>query len=321
MSFDLKSLTLRIAAQGSVVRVLIAKVEGSAPREAGTAMLVWAEGQSGTIGGGALEYEAAIAARKMLNTPGKTMLNVEALGPALGQCCGGSVTLAYEVFDQDSVQKLASDSDKTLYLRKIDPTADNKAPGALLRLAQRHKNGGDDTPATSLASGWLAEPLQQNRAPVWIYGGGHVGRALAATLAPLRIYEISILDTANDRFPDPMPQNTNALLSPNPADLVPHAPENAHHFIMTYSHTMDLEICHRLLEHRFASVGLIGSHTKWVRFRKRLLHLGHSPERISSITCPIGDPALGKHPQAIAIGVAAALIRTGAFAESEKDVA
>ena len=52
MSFDLKSLADAVALHGRVARVVVAQVHGSAPREAGAAMLVWDGGQSGTIGGG-----------------------------------------------------------------------------------------------------------------------------------------------------------------------------------------------------------------------------------------------------------------------------
>jgi xanthine dehydrogenase accessory factor len=86
------------------------------------------------------------------------------------------------------------------------------------------------------------------------------------------------------------------------------APPEAEHLILTFSHSLDLELCHRLLGHGFASCGLIGSATKWARFRARLAALGHTPQAISRITCPIGQPALGKHPQAIAIGVAAHML-------------
>ncbi|MGA1209563.1 MAG: XdhC family protein, partial [Gemmobacter sp.] len=76
-----------------------------------------------------------------------------------------------------------------------------------------------------------------------------------------------------------------------------------------------LALCHGLIGRGFGFAGLIGSATKWARFRARLGALGHAPEAIARISCPIGDPALGKHPQAIAIGVAAELIgRTGAEA-------
>ncbi|HBU16687.1 MAG TPA: xanthine dehydrogenase accessory protein XdhC, partial [Gemmobacter sp.] len=48
---------------GAVVRVVVAAFDGSSPREVGAAMLVWNTGQSGTIGGGALEFQAAERAR------------------------------------------------------------------------------------------------------------------------------------------------------------------------------------------------------------------------------------------------------------------
>ncbi len=79
--------------------------------------------------------------------------------------------------------------------------------------------------------------------------------------------------------------------------------------MLTFSHALDLELCHRLLGHGFARLGLIGSATKWARFRSRLAALGHAPAEIARIDCPIGDPTLGKHPQAIAVGVAAELLR------------
>jgi len=64
--FDLGALAAALAAHGRVRRVVIAGVEGSSPREVGASMLVWDQGQSGTIGGGALEFEAAAKARLML---------------------------------------------------------------------------------------------------------------------------------------------------------------------------------------------------------------------------------------------------------------
>ncbi|MBU0643094.1 MAG: xanthine dehydrogenase accessory protein XdhC, partial [Alphaproteobacteria bacterium] len=97
MSFDRDALAQAIAQYGRVARVVVAEVQGSAPREVGAAMLVWATpegfGQSGTIGGGTLEFEAAKAA---FEAP---RLNRLPLGPAMGQCCGGAVTLLTEAFD------------------------------------------------------------------------------------------------------------------------------------------------------------------------------------------------------------------------------
>ncbi|MEO0403194.1 MAG: XdhC family protein, partial [Pseudomonadota bacterium] len=90
----------------------------------------------------------------------------------------------------------------------------------------------------------------------------------------------------------------------DPIALVPFAPPLADHLVLTYSHDIDFGLCHALLAHGFGSCGLIGSATKWARFRKRLGALGHSSEQIARIDCPIGEPSLGKEPHLIAIGVA-----------------
>lgn len=141
--------------------------------------------------------------------------------------------------------------------------------------------------------------------PLWIYGAGHVGRALVNVMAPLPDFEITWVDTGPERFPE---TDVTTLVAKDPALIVKHALTNADHLILTYSHEIDLALCHALLNHDFHSAGLIGSATKWARFRSRLAALGHTPAQISRIACPIGDPALGKHPAAIALGVATAMI-------------
>jgi xanthine dehydrogenase accessory factor len=81
----------------SVVEILVAETRGSAPREAGTRMWVSASEVRGTIGGGNLEYTALKIAREMLlsNTPSRD--RKFALGDSLGQCCGGTVKLHFEM--------------------------------------------------------------------------------------------------------------------------------------------------------------------------------------------------------------------------------
>lgn len=87
--------------QAPWVRVTLSRVRGSAPREQGTFMLVGASQTRGSIGGGNLEYKAIATARQLRQcwaAGGDAQPHVEshALGPALGQCCGGHVTLRFE---------------------------------------------------------------------------------------------------------------------------------------------------------------------------------------------------------------------------------
>jgi xanthine dehydrogenase accessory factor len=139
-------------------------------------------------------------------------------------------------------------------------------------------------------------------------------------LSPLPDIAITWVDTGPERFPASVPAGVTTVPAAKPAELVRHAPPNAEHLVLTYSHNLDLELCNRLLSHDFRFAGLIGSATKWARFRSRLAALGHAPEQISRITCPIGDPALGKHPQMIAVGVAAQLLRPARQTELKKDL-
>lgn len=242
------------------VTVSVVRVQGSAPRDVGTQMRVFADGQDGTIGGGALEWDAAKVARQMLVDGTVALQKVVPLGPDLGQCCGGTVTL-------------------------------------------------DFTSA--------AQTDRFTEAPLWIWGAGHVGQAIAQVMAPFRDRQITVVDTTTARMPA-LPDGVDPLVAADLLLVVGRAPANADHLILTYSHDIDLALCDALLRRTFGSVGLIGSATKWARFQRRLHAIGHAQERVARIACPIGDPTLGKHPQAIALGVATAMVSPAPAEKKER---
>ena len=305
--FDLEGLRAAVQAQGRVARVVIAAFAGSSPREVGAAMLVWESGQSGTVGGGALEWQALGRARAML-AAGGARLDAEPLGPKLGQCCGGVVTLLTEVYGAAEVAALSGG----VVARCVSGGA---MPLAVARMLDGARGSGV-LPAPQLVQGWIVEPVLQPAREVWIWGAGHVGRALAAVLAPLPGVRITWVDVAAERFPEVVPEGVRVLPVAEPARAVALAGAGAEHLVLTYSHALDLAICHALLSRGFGRVGLIGSATKWARFKTRLGALGHAGAQIAQIDCPIGDPALGKHPQAIAVGVAAQFLARGGVVSS-----
>ncbi len=97
-----RRLVEAIEAEGSAALVTLARVEGSSPREAGTRMVVRPSGGfHGTVGGGALEFAALEAANEALRRGrGPARRRSLALGPELGQCCGGRVEWRVETFDK-----------------------------------------------------------------------------------------------------------------------------------------------------------------------------------------------------------------------------
>lgn len=287
-----------------MARVVVTEVQGSAPREVGASMLVWAGGQSGTIGGGALEYQACAEARDLLASGLRKRVARVALGPNLGQCCGGAVGLLTEVYETVPTGVLAR------------PLGEgSEMPLAVARLLANARHA---VIAPQVVQGWFVEQIAPPARTVWIWGAGHVGRAIVSVLSPL--VTITWVDTKLDRFPDVIPDGVRVLPAVDPVAAVALAPKEAEHLILTFSHVLDLALCDALLRHGFDGCGLIGSATKWVRFQRRLADLGHSPAAIAQIVCPIGDPSLGKHPQAIAIGVAVAMMKPANHARSVADV-
>lgn len=109
MSLSAADIDAFVAHAGSVTSVIIAEltaVRGSSPREVGAYMLVSADAQTGTIGGGALEYMVIDRARQVLRDGGhQDDLDIP-LGPEIGQCCGGRVDVALRRLSPATVERL-----------------------------------------------------------------------------------------------------------------------------------------------------------------------------------------------------------------------
>ncbi len=114
MSIDLRAAALRwLAAARPAVVVQVVAHKGSVPREAGTRMLVAADEVLGTIGGGHLELKAIADARALLAQGGGGQQQLQqqqhiALGPSLGQCCGGTLDLLFTPLAAAEPDKWAS---------------------------------------------------------------------------------------------------------------------------------------------------------------------------------------------------------------------
>jgi xanthine dehydrogenase accessory factor len=292
-----------IDAEGAAALVRVLASEGSVPREAGARMIVRPSGGfHGTIGGGALEWDAIAEARKVL-AGGRCPMQVltKSLGPDLAQCCGGRVKLSIERFDARDRGELSA-------------LAAREARGALTTYARRDAEGrlirraaapGEPVPSDAEREIW-----NEAGAPVLLFGAGHVGRALVLAMAPLP-FSIRWIDSRPDAFPVAVPPNVRLVQNAAPASELATAPPDSMLVVMTHSHPLDLDIVARALSepHRFAYVGLIGSATKRARFVSQLRGAGLPPSAIERLVCPIGIAGIeGKEPAIIAAAVAAQLL-------------
>lgn len=155
------------------------------------------------------------------------------------------------------------------------------------------------------------QPPPAPRVPVALFGGGHVGQALARVLLALG-FDLHWIDSREGVFPSDI---TARLEHADPVqDAVPDLAPGSHVVIMSFSHAEDLDILAAVLlrqreQRDLAFIGLIGSRTKWARFRHRLEERGFMAEELAQVHCPIGWPGLpGKRPEQIAVAIAAQLL-------------
>ena len=310
-----------IEAEGSAALVTLARVEGSSPREAGTRMVVRPSGGfHGTVGGGALEFAALEAANEALRRGrGPTRRRSLALGPELGQCCGGRVEWRIETFDKRD-------------LNDLSPLAIAEVGGASATLSARLEpdgrvqrtlgSGVSERRLARLAEESWTEPLGLLVRAVYLFGAGHVGRALALALAPLP-FAVRWIDPRRDAFPTHAPVNVTLIHAPEPPAELVSAPDSALVVVMTHSHALDLEIVAEALRvERFGYVGLIGSATKRARFLSQMRAAGRTEVQLARLVCPIGVPGLeSKDPAVIAASTAAQLLIVSESLAREEDEA
>jgi len=314
------------AAGESAILVTVAGIRGSAPREIGAKMIVTSSETIGTIGGGQLEYQSARIAVDMLDARDSTLRSFP-LGSSMGQCCGGVVEILFEpvadgmpawlrdlgaLHGQREPAVIATRISRTNPAKMI-VTADRifgieggKADAALAARARRILA---DDPVTTRDVQEFYEPVVAPDLNIAVFGAGHVGTAVVNTLSDLDC-NIRWIDSRSKMFRQ-VPANVRSVDAPDPALEVAAMPVDSFYLVMTHSHTMDFDICDRILRRRDARYcGLIGSLSKRRRFEKNYRQQGMLQAVIDQLICPIGvDGISGKKPAEIAVAVAAEVLR------------
>lgn len=298
-----------LAANTRVCLITLVRLEGSSPRETGARMLVSEGGGfSGTIGGGALEWQALALAQQLLerHPEGIGLRRAFSLGPDLGQCCGGRVELLFEAFtaaDRAWIAALATAETAGTFWT----SGARDGRGIFLRAPSEPGT----LPVAFPDPVTLHEQHGEVRTPILLFGAGHIGRALVLALAPLP-FDVRWIDVRADAFPGYHPANVTAVASGDPVPEIVMAKPGTLLLIMTHSHALDLDLVAAGLSNpAIAFTGVIGSATKRARFLTRLKAMGLGEDATARLVCPIGVPDLGgKEPAVIAAGVTVQALQT-----------
>lgn len=289
------------------VTVTVIGRRGSVPRAPGATMLVRAGHPNlGTVGGGQAEYDADLAARRLLSqgfpsaeTAEYQCLSREELA-TMGEAAGGVVELLFLLWRED----------KLPLLERLCPALTRNADHSL-RITY-HPEGWEgtltETALPEALPGVFSLPLTE-AGLTYIFGGGHVSGALVPLLASVD-FDCVILDERSEyacpeRFP-----TAKQVMSGNLSYLAREA-----HFgrgdavlIMTRGHQGDYEVLQEALRSPAWYIGMVGSRRKTEATFRRLLEDGFTETDLTRVTSPIGLSISAETPAEIAVSITAQLI-------------
>ncbi|MBZ9795276.1 xanthine dehydrogenase accessory protein XdhC [Mesorhizobium sp. ES1-4] len=313
MNSNVQSLKAFLGGAGRLALVEVAGTKGSTPREKGAFMLVSPAAIFGTIGGGQLEYMAIDKARQMLISPLEGEMAAKRPG---GVLAGGTARVsstaattppggfAATLPSRGRGTRIEADEVRATLDVPLGPEIGQCCGGrveVLIRLV-------DAALAAELVA--AAEAEEAHLPHVYIFGGGHVGQALASAIALLPVHGV-VIETRAEAL-EGMPETVETRLTPMPEAEVRNAPAGTAFAILTHDHALDFLIVAEALKRDDAAyVGMIGSKTKKATFRTWYLKsAGGAEAEFARLVSPIGGDAVkDKRPPVIA-ALAAAEIMT-----------
>jgi xanthine dehydrogenase accessory factor len=282
--------------------VHVAEIHGSTPRATDARMLVSSEHMLGTVGGGHLEWQAVSVVRQALQeyathavAQGVSLPAWQqrfALGPTLGQCCGGVVVLSFSPLTPDVLNAWPAPTPRF----QLDLHGAGHVGQAIIQLL-----AGIDCQVR-----WIDQRLDE--------------RFNERTTSSPASHSIGLPDPV---WQAALPAHIQSIPTDDAVAEVTDAPWGSHHLVITHRHDLDLAIVDALLKRDDIQqgegwIGLIGSRSKRAAFEHRLRERGHAPELIERIACPIGLPGIaGKEPQVIAVSVVGQLLQNSTDAQMD----
>lgn len=301
------ALRRAITEQVNTVLVTVLSSTGSAPRDAGSQMLVGSCGLlAGTVGGGAVEARGIEEAMRLLRDGGSAESRTYPLHPSLkddiGMVCGGDMTLLLSPVPWGDTQWR------------------NAVDGVLERFETRQGGtiwlalSGSGAPiitnngAAMPAEGYFPVELPSVQRVI-VFGAGHISRALVPLLRMVD-FSVTVFDDRPEfAMPEALPDAENVICGSYEA-IEENLTLRSDDFIvvLTSGHNYDFEVLGQVLRREFPYVGVIGSATKTAAVNKRLWAAGISKEATDKVHSPIGTKIGAVTPEEIAVSITGELI-------------
>ncbi|MCC6098345.1 MAG: XdhC/CoxI family protein [Coriobacteriaceae bacterium] len=290
---------------------------GSMPRHASARMALLSDGTwLGTIGGGRVEQQMQERCRRVL--AGEESGRLEWMThEKTGMACGGDALCGVSLWEPDVAEPLLSELSRRLSSEQPFVIAEGWADPThvAVRLASISELG-DDPAAACDVSAWdeASQTYTEPAGPdpkAYVFGGGHVGRALAPVLASVGFRVVVVDDRPGVAVPEDFPAAEQVTCC-DLRDLASggiKATGRDYVVVTTHGHAWDIDVLEQVAPARPAYVGCIGSRGKAAYARKVLKERGVDPDWVDAIHLPIGEPILAVTPPEIAVSIAAEMIR------------
>lgn len=314
--------------RGRAELVIVTGTQGSSPRSAGAWMAALPDGAfAGTVGGGKVEELAQREAAELLSSRCSRAVRYTMGGPSsdTGMICGGSIDLLYLYMDATSLSVL-DEAGEVLRTRGEgalvvdasplgEPAPDAPAHGAGSARTCTGPLGirierpvGPGAPVAGMAGGVYVEPLCPEGL-AYIFGCGHVGRALASALFAAGFAVVACDDRPEMLAPELVPHAADRRLV-DYADLSATCPIGPRDLVVsaTAGHASDYEVVSQAMAAHPSYLGCLGSRRKTAFVRARLGEDGFPPEEVERLHMPVGLPIHAETPEEIAVSIAAEMI-------------
>lgn len=323
-----KKLREKLKEGQSFVLMVLVKRRGSAPRDIGTKMVLFEDGETlGTIGGGRVEALALDEAKEVLRTKNGKLLHYVLTAKEVseeGMLCGGEVSVLLEFWGKEK-EEVLNEIVRTLekgespwLLLGIPPFS----KGCLLVTKENAfgKLEGIEIEAVDLSSikrptlvelngvELYVEPVQQEPT-LYLFGAGHVSQEIAPLAKKVGFKVVVVDDRADFANRERFPTADEILVQDfeEASRSLPLGPQS-YVVIVTRGHEHDYTVLKNVLGFGTKYIGMIGSRRKRDLIFQRLKAEGVREELLSRVRSPIGLDIGAESPEEIAISIVAELI-------------